>query len=88
MDEPKPRSFPVAQRAGETTARYLPADPALWLLHCSAAGIVVTWTNSGMSMLYDPLGPVREQAMFLEAWIHATPGGLEAVKALVEDSKT
>ena len=76
---PKPPSFPAAKRAGVATARYLPADPKLWLQHCAAAGIVVCANPKGLVLLYDQLGPDREQAVFLEEWLQSTPGGWNAV---------
>jgi hypothetical protein len=71
----------AAKSAGATTAKYLPADPAFWLQCCGAAGIQVVANNAGLAFVYDQKGPDREQAEFLEAWLHATPGGAVAVAA-------
>ena len=43
--------------------------------------IQVIPTCDGLGFLYDRMGPDREQAVFLEAWLCATPGGIDAVRA-------
>ena len=75
----------TAQEAGQVAARYLPADPVLWL--CALAGITVRESPGGFAFLYNSRGPEREQAQFLEAWLHATPGGANAVQSLLLKSK-
>jgi len=77
--------FLTARKAGQATARYLPADPELWLQQCALAGIYVSESAGGLVFLYDQLvGPDREQAEFLEAWLRATPGGADAVQSMLK----
>lgn len=71
------------QEAGKAAAQYLPADPALWLEQCALAGIEVRMSQTGFSLRYNSKGPEKEQAQFLEAWLHATPGGADAVNSLL-----
>jgi len=78
-------SFLAAKRAGAATARYLPADPARWLQHCAAAGIVVVARARGVGLLYDQRGPNCAQGVFLVAWLYSTPGAIEAVLALLDE---
>jgi len=81
----KPPSFLVAKRAGAETARYAPAEPALWLQHCAAAGIEVVARSRGIGLIYDQRGPNCEQGVFLVAWLYSTPGAIEAVLALLDE---
>ena len=69
--------------AGRAAAQYLPADPALWLEQCALAGIDVRTSRTGFSLRYNSKGPEKEQAQFLEAWLHSTPGGGTRIEACV-----
>lgn len=65
-------------------ARYLPADPALWLQHCAAAGIEVVARARSVGLLYGQRRLDCDQGVFLVAWLHSTPGGIEGVLALLD----
>jgi hypothetical protein len=77
----------AAKKAGQHAARYLPADPEFWLRQCALAGINVVEHADRLMILYDGLGPDREQAEFLESWLHATPGGVDAVRSMLKKAK-
>jgi hypothetical protein len=77
----------AAKKAGQQTARYLPADPELWLRQCALAGINVVEHAGRLLILYDRLGPDREPAEFLEAWLNATPGAVDAVRSMLKKGK-
>jgi hypothetical protein len=64
-----------------------PADPEFWLRQCALAGINVVEHADRLMILYDGLGPDREQAEFLESWLHATPGGADAVRSMLKKAK-
>jgi hypothetical protein len=77
----------AARTAGAATAKYLPADPVLWLECCGQADIMVAAGGDGIVLLYDRLGPDSEQAEFLISWLQATPGGESAVLSVIEHRK-
>lgn len=79
----KSKTFTGAIAAGKATARYLPADPALWLAQCAQANMTVHKGPGGLVTQYDRLGPDAEQADFLCAWLMATPGGTDAVLVML-----
>jgi hypothetical protein len=90
MDKDAPPSkaaIRAAKKAGQQTARYLPADPECWLRQCSLAGINVVEHADRLMILYDGLGRDRELAEFLESWLHATPGGVDAVRSMLKKGK-
>jgi hypothetical protein len=77
----------AAKKAGQQTARYLPADPEFRFRQCALAGINLVEHAERLMILYDGLGPDREQAEFLESWLHATPGGADAVRSMLKKAK-
>ena len=65
--------------AAYAVARYLPADPALWIEQCALAGVALSVTRDGL--LGEGYGEFtdRTQATFLASWLNLTPGGTAAV---------
>jgi hypothetical protein len=51
------------------------------------AGINVVEHAGRLLILYDRLGPDREPAEFLEAWLNATPGAVDAVRSMLKKGK-
>jgi hypothetical protein len=71
-----------ARRAGEEAARYCPPDPRMWVERASMVGVTFLLVDpEGFAMSF--LDANFEEATFLDAWLHATPGAAEAVEFLL-----
>ncbi len=71
--------------AAYAVAQYLPADPALWIERAALAGLVIASGGKDL-IIFRGWAGVRadpDQAEFLECWINLTPGGRDAVVALL-----
>lgn len=82
---PLQRKF-SALEAAHAAAQFVPADPASWLELAGQAGLVVKLIDGGLVMMMGIDGDCHdaEQVGFLKIWLALTPGGDEAVKALLE----
>jgi hypothetical protein len=72
-----------AYEAGKMTAKYLPADPAVWFDAASAADYWVFCKGGWMGMRID--GVPHDAQMFLNGWLDGTPGGREALGKFLDD---
>ena len=78
-------AWPAARKVGRATAQFLPAVPSFWLEQCSALGMNVSVAVEGaLNIFFDLTDPEVERAAVLKAWLLATPGGIDAVRALLE----
>lgn len=72
----------AARAAGTATARYLTLDPAYWLDQAGLAGVRFLLLKSG-GFVTNCVEADFEIAIFLEAWMDATPGAMLAIDALL-----
>ena len=75
-------------QAAYAVAQYMPADPAVWIERCALAGIQVAVTPCGrLATCYASphvdIDVEQDQIDFLESWLNLTPGGKDAVIALL-----
>lgn len=72
--------------AAIAVAQFCPLDPATYLERSGLAGVTVGLTPNGS--LYEFYGDCegydRDQATFLRCWLNLTPGGSDAVIALLK----
>jgi hypothetical protein len=71
-----------ARRAGAEAARYCPPDPRMWLDRAAMVGMsFILVEPKGFAASF--LEANFEEATFLDAWLHATPGAADAVEWLL-----
>ncbi len=71
-----------AEDAGRLAARYSPPDPASWIERSALAGVTFGLLDGG-GFYSCFLDAEMEEASFLDAWLHATPGAADAVEKLL-----
>ncbi|MGL4638050.1 MAG: hypothetical protein ACRCWF_18875 [Beijerinckiaceae bacterium] len=71
-----------AEEAGRMAAFYTAPDPANWIARSAEAGVVFGLVREG-GFYSSFLEADMEEASFLDAWLHATPGAAEAVEKLL-----
>ncbi|MGL4239965.1 MAG: hypothetical protein ACRCTI_02510 [Beijerinckiaceae bacterium] len=77
-----PDSIARAETAGRLAARYSTPDPANWIERSAGAGVTFGLVDGG-GFYSCFLDADMEEASFLDAWLHATPGGADAVERLL-----
>ncbi|MCW2319057.1 hypothetical protein M2322_004626 [Rhodoblastus acidophilus] len=77
----EPAKLGAARVAGQAAARYLHLDPAYWIERAALAGVRFELVRSGF--VTNCLEADFETAVFLEGWMDATPGAMDAVTALL-----
>jgi hypothetical protein len=78
----EPESIIRAEDAGRMAAHYSTPDPAHWIERSAEAGVVFGLVQGG-GFFSNFLDADPEEASFLDAWLHATPGAAEAVERLL-----
>jgi hypothetical protein len=86
-DRSAPKNHPrinahAAAAAGEMTARFMPADPAVWFEAASANGYhacILTGPDGSSGISFHLLHVPWETVAFFAGWLNATPGGLDAL---------
>jgi hypothetical protein len=77
-----PERIERAEAAGRLAAFYSAPDPAHWIARCGEAGVAfAVQPEGGFCSCF--LEADMEEASFLDAWLHATPGGAAAVERLL-----
>jgi hypothetical protein len=71
-----------AEEAGRMAAYYSSPDPVHWIERSAAAGVVFSLVGEG-GFVSCFLDADMEEASFLDAWLHATPGAATAVEKLL-----
>jgi hypothetical protein len=71
-----------AEEAGRMAAFYSSPDPVHWIERSAAAGVVFNLVSEG-GFISSFLEADMEEASFLDAWLHATPGAATAVENLL-----
>ncbi len=72
----------AAEEAGRAAARYSAPDPVHWLARAGEAGVTFGLVSGG-GFFSSFLDADFEEATFLDAWLHATPGAPAAVERLL-----
>jgi hypothetical protein len=75
-----------AEQAGREAARYSAPDPVHWLTRSAEAGVTFGLVSGG-GFFSSFLEADMEEASFLDSWLHATPGGAEAVERLLRQRR-
>jgi hypothetical protein len=77
-----PSKLEAARAAGQAAARFLALDPAYWLEQAGLAGVqFVLLKKSGF--VTNCLEADFETAVFLEGWMDASEGAMNAIDALL-----
>jgi hypothetical protein len=71
-----------AEEAGRMAANYCTPDPLHWIERSASAGVVFGLVQGG-GFFSSFLEADVEEASFLDAWLHATPGAAKAVEELL-----
>ncbi len=77
-----PEDIARAESAGRLAALYSPPDPGSWIERSAIAGVTFGLLDDG-GFYSCFLDAEMEEASFLDAWLHATPGAAEAVERLL-----
>jgi hypothetical protein len=72
----------TARLAGQAAARYMILDPAYWLDQAGMAGVRFMLLKSG-GFVTNCVEADFEIAVFLEAWMDASPGAMVAIDAML-----
>jgi hypothetical protein len=78
----EPESIIRAEEAGRMAAYYSTPDPVHWIERSAGAGVVFGLVQGG-GFFSNFLEADIEEASFLDAWLHATPGAAKAVERLL-----
>jgi hypothetical protein len=77
-----PSKLEAARAAGQAAARFLSLDPSYWLEQAALAGVrFVLMEREGF--VTNCLDADFETAIFLEGWMDASTGAMEAIDALL-----
>jgi len=77
----EPAQLEAARAAGQMTARYLHVDPSYWIERAALAGVRFEMLRSGF--VTNCIDADFETAVFLEGWMDASPGAMEAIDAML-----
>jgi hypothetical protein len=77
-----PEAIARAETAGRIAARYSAPDPMHWIERSAGAGVTFGLVDGG-GFYACFLEAEMEEASFLDAWLHATPGAAAAVEDLL-----
>jgi hypothetical protein len=78
----EPGNINRAEEAGRMAAHYSTPDPVHWIERSAGAGVIFGLVHGG-GFFSSFLEADPEEASFLDAWLHATPGAAEAVEKLL-----
>jgi hypothetical protein len=78
----EPDAVHRAEEAGRMAAFYSSPDPVNWISRSAEAGVVFGLIQGG-GFYTSFLEADMEEASFLDAWLHATPGAADAVEKLL-----
>jgi hypothetical protein len=78
----EPDRITRAEEAGRMAAYYSTPDPLHWISRSAEAGVTFGLTQGG-GFFSNFLEADMEEASFLDAWLHATPGAADAVERLL-----
>jgi hypothetical protein len=81
-----PERIGRAEAAGRLAAVYSAPDPAHWIARSGEAGVTFALQPEG-GFCSCFLDADMEEASFLDAWLHATPGAADAVERLLRQRK-
>ncbi|MGL5116765.1 MAG: hypothetical protein ACRC7G_17735 [Beijerinckiaceae bacterium] len=79
-----PESVRKAEEAGRMAAFYTTPDPLHWIERAAAAGVSFGLVEGG-GFFACFLDADFEEASFLDAWLHATPGASDAVENVLRE---
>jgi hypothetical protein len=79
-----PEKVRKAEEAGRMAAYYTTPDPLHWIERSAAAGVTFGLIEGG-GFFSCFLDAEIEEASFLDAWLHATPGAAEAVENVLRE---
>jgi hypothetical protein len=78
----EPDKVSKAEEAGRMAAVYSSPDPVHWLSRAAEAGVTFGLVAGGGFYAHF-LDADMEEASFLDAWLHATPGAATAVERIL-----
>jgi hypothetical protein len=78
----EPDRITRAEEAGKMAAHYSTPDPVHWIERSAQAGVAFGLVEGG-GFFSSFLEADMEEASFLDAWLHATPGAAGAVERLL-----
>jgi hypothetical protein len=77
-----PDKVQAAEAAGRAAAHYSAPDPVHWLARAAEAGVAFGLVSGG-GFYASFVDADMEEASFLDAWLHATPGAAATVERLL-----
>jgi hypothetical protein len=78
----KSNPFYEPWHAGKMAAQYMPADPQAWLDAAAASGMAAELIGDNIAFWEE--GVPDDDFVFFKTWLRETPGGKEALKALLK----
>jgi hypothetical protein len=79
-----PQRIIRAEEAGRMAAHYSTPDPVHWIERSAGAGVVFGLVSGG-GFFSCFLDADLEEASFLDAWLHATPGAADVVERVLRE---
>jgi hypothetical protein len=83
----EPEKVMQAEAAGRIAAGYTAPDPMHWLARSAEAGVSFAVVSGG-GFVSNFCDADMEEASFLDAWLHATPGAADAVERILRQRRT